>query len=369
MIQIEVNGNLFDGFESVTVKRTMNSLCGQYSVQAATQTQAFSDFPIKRGNQARIIVDSELWMTCFIEDFDVDYDKDRMTIKFAGRDLTADIVDSSVPPSISFNGPISLENIIQSALRLAGITDITIVNNATDIRDFATEEIVAPDIGTSLIDFFNSYAAKRQVLLLTDSEGNLLITRSSQELGPIELKNVIGDENNIVAASSKFSDRGRFNRYLVLSNGSIAQLSFFGEGVESVSAREAQEIDPAIRSSRLKVIESENPSNNEECRERAIWEANIARTRSLVYSCVVDGHSHDSGPFDINQIARVFDEYAGVDAELLLHTVTLVSDDDSGNTATLDFTTRDAFTLQATADARQNNTNNVGLVWNETNFQ
>lgn len=370
MIQLEVNGQLFEGFESVTAKRSMNSLCGQFSIDAATQTQAFSDFPIKRGNQMRLIVDGQVWLTGFIEDLSVDYNKDRMNIRLEGRDKTADVVDSSVPPSISFNGPISLENIIRSTLRLVGVTDVEIVNEAADIADFSSQEIVAPDIGTNLIDFFNSYAAKRQVLLLTNADGNLLITRSPEQLGPIELKNVVGEDNNILSAAAQFSDRGRFNKYLVLSNGSVAQLSFFGEDIASVSARQAQEVDSAIRVSRLKVIESEQPSSNEECRQRAIWESNLARSRSLSYACTIDGHSYeDSTPFEFNQLVKIFDEYAGIDAELLLHTVTMVSDSESGNIASLEFTTRDAYTLRAVADSRQTNTNNVGLIWNEENFQ
>lgn len=367
MIQLEVNGTLFENFTEIKAKRSMRTACGQFSIAASTKTQAFSDFPIKRGNQCKIIVDGNTWLTGYIDRISPSYTSESLDVVMSGRDITSDIIDSKILPSISVNGPISLLNLIKTALSQTGISN-SVINNVSGLESFNEKEIIAPDIGTDLYDFLEEYCRKRGVLLLTDNDGNLTITRSTTELSGIKLQNKVGEQNNIVSASAVFDDSGRFNRYLVLSQINMSTLSYDGEDISNTTGRSGEALDDAIRSSRVKCIIAENPSSIPECEERAIWEANVSRSRSIQYSCSVDGHSYDGEAFDYNKLVLIDDDYAGVSAKMLIEEVELISSD-QGNTANLNFVTPDAYQLQATAPSKQKNTNNIGLIWNDDNFQ
>lgn len=367
MIQLEVNETLFENFTEIKAKRSMRAACGQFSIAASTRTQAFSDFPIKRGNRCRIIVDGQVWLTGFIERISPSYDSETLDVTMSGRDVTGDVVDSTVIPEISINGPISLLDLVTTSLRQMGITN-NVINLVSDLELFSAREIIAPDIGTGLYDFLEAYCRKRGVLLLTDNDGNLMITRSTTTLSDISLQNKVGEENNIVSASASFDDTGRYNRYLVLSQINLATLTYDGESVENASGRSAQTFDDAIRSARTKCLIAENPSTIPECQERAIWEANVSRSRSIQYSCKVDGHSYNGQAFDYNKLITIDDDYVGVQGEMLIEEVELVSSD-QGNTATLTMVTADAYQLQAQAPNRQRNTNVIGAIWNDDNFQ
>lgn len=367
MIQLEINNNLYDGFYDFKAKRSMLTACSQFVISASTKTQAFSDFPIKQGDKCRIIVDGKTWITGFIEKLVVSYNKDALTVQLSGRDITSDIIDSTVIPEVSINGPISLENLIKTALSQIGI-NINVINKVPDLPNFSASEIVAPDIGTGFYQFLEEYCRQRAVLLLTDNNGNLVITRSSNEKSQIELINKVGKQNNIVEASATFDSTSRYNRYYVLSQINMATLSYDGEDVENSTNRYGEAFDDAIRSTRVKCLIAENPSTIPECKNRAIWEANVSRSRSISYSCLINSHSFNGEPFDYNKLVLVDDDYAGINSLMLIETVEL-SASETGNTASLTLVTPDAYNLQATAPLKQKNSSNIGLIWNESNFQ
>lgn len=368
MIQFRINGIIYDGFTEISCRKTMDTFCGQFYFIASTETQAFADYPIKQGQRVDIIVDGQIWMTAIIEVAMVEYNEDEMTVEMSGRDITADVVDSTAGPNISINGPIGLKELIERSLQQNDITGISVIDSVGNIEDFIETELIRPDIGVSLFDYLESYAKKRQVLLLTDNLGRINIVRGSGNRVNGDLRNKIGQFNNILSANARFDSTNRFNQYIVHAQANFSVLSWQGEGIEAATDRSGTARDTAIRRSRIKHLLAENPMNIAECRERANWEANIARARSNRYTCTIDGHSVNNVIVDINQLRDIDDDYAGINAQMLCSEVQLETNE-KGNFASLTFLPKDAYTLAAESSQNQKNTNIVGLIWNEDNFQ
>lgn len=368
MIQLEINGQKFEGFVEASCKKSLDTFCSKFYFTASTETQAFSDYPIKRGSSVKVIVDDNTWITGRIEELEVSYDDGQMTVQLFGRDVTADVVDSSIGPKVAINGPISLKRIIERVLSLSDITGINVIDSVGDIKQFVETDIIQPDIGATVHSFIESYARIRQVLLVTNSNGDIEITRGNQTVVSGDLKNIIGELNNILSAKARFSDIRRFNKYVVHAQSNFSTLSWEGEGIESATNKAGTATDDAIRSSRTRHIMAETPLNSQQVRDRANWEANIARARSIEYTCKVDGHSIEGLAFDINQVRKIVDEYAGINAEMLCNSVEM-STNETGNYSMLSFVTKDAYNINPVATSKQKSTNQVGLVWNEDNFE
>ena len=95
---------------------------------------------------------------------------------------------------------------------------------------------------------------------------------------------------------------------------------------------------------------------------RATWEANIRRARSFEYEATVQGHSRNAQGdiWRVNQLVRVLDQFAGIDAILLIKKVSFESSLNSGNTTKLCMVVKDAYSLQAEQDAREARANTQG---------
>ena len=366
---LTINRGDKDGFLSMRCYRDLESLCGQFFFSATFAKKAFNDYPIKRGYKVEILADGHTWMTGYVEEIEVNYDDKKLDVSIAGRDITADVVDASCGPRLSFTGPITLKSLIEQTLKVSGDIPVKVINKVESIEAFSQNELIAADIGRDLISFIGEYARKREVLLVTDGAGNLVIERPSSTPLNVKIQNVIGKVNNILTARMRISDTERFSQYNVVSQGNGSLLDFSGESLKSQVFRTGSANDNAVRSSRQRWIQAENASSNSECKLRADWEANNSRARSLTYECEIDGHSiQDGTPVNVNQLYPIVDDFAGITATMLVRRVDLISDPNQGNVAKLVFTTPDAYTPQPVLSPKQKKSNEIALVWNDEAF-
>lgn len=368
MIEVQANNQIYDGFTEIVCNKSMDEFCGQFTLTASVQTQVFSEYPLRRGQQIKILVDSTVWMTGRIEVITPSYDRERMVITMSGRDITSDVLDSTVGSNMSLEGPISLKKLIEQSLSLNGITGITVVDKIGTLSDFSSTELIRPDFGANLFQYLESYAQSRQALLITNSQGQIEITRSQDNILNGKLRNKVGTENNIESAKLTVDETDRFYKYNVSSQANFNVLSWEGESIQSATNRLGSATDSAIRTSKVLNIISKQPLNAADCQKRADWEANVRRARSTQYECDLDGHSIEGTVIDINQIHSIDDDFANINSQMILSSVTLSTNSD-GNTATLIFKGRDAYTLNPTASPTIKNSSNIGLVWNDDNFQ
>jgi prophage tail gpP-like protein len=203
-------------------------------------------------------------------------------------------------------------------------------------------------MNTPICDFINEYAQKVSALLITNEDGNIVITRAGNHRYSDKLLNEVGNENNnILSSSAGYDYSQRFYKYIVYSqNNANTQTSNIT--IDNV-AQKGIAYDTEIRQSRVLVMKANNACNSGNCQEIATLEANIRRANSLKYKCDVYGFQTNNGElWKTNRLIQVFDEDNDIDSELLIKGVTFNLGE--GSTTTLDFALADAYTLQASLD-------------------
>lgn len=341
---IEVNGTQYSNFKSASVRLQLDAIAGNFDFVAVSKKT--EPLPIKLNDECSIIVDDEKVLTGFVESVDVDYDATSHSINITGRSKTADIIDSMIN-SLEIKPPITLKAVIEKVIVHIG-AEIKIIENTTVEKFNSAEDLLSPEIGQNAFEFIEKLARKRQVLLTCNGEGNIVITQSSSDSAPIGLQNIIdGNENNIESASVSYDSTERFGKYVSKSQLNLTALNVSGKASSKdiVNQKSSDVIDEQVRQSRQFVIQAESASSDQQNQKRAQWEANIRKTRSIVYSTVFNGFGVNGKIWMPNQLTSIKDEFAGINAEMLLNSVIFSQDGYSANTS-LAFVEKDAYTLK-----------------------
>ena len=363
MITLEVKGNKFKGFTDISVFRSVETISGSFSF-SATNDDVVS-FPIKAGDPCRILIKNESVIDGFVESLQVSYDADTHSIALSGRDKTADVIDSSVIGKKEFVGPISLKNIIETTLSDNGITGISVINKAGSIESFKEGEFFSAEIGATVFEFIEKYARKRQVLLTTDGNGNIILARAGTDTAIITLQTIKGGtENNILSANVNYDFTQRFNKYIMESQLNPSAFSF-GADVDNANVvnQSGTDTDDKIRESRQLRIMSGSSDSSGDLGNLATWHANLRRARSTDYSIVVQGFHQDDAQTKLwipNQLVQIIDEFADVSATLLIRSVEYNFNLTTGSTTTISLVDKDAYTLEANISNAEERVNKIG---------
>lgn len=370
MITLEIEGVNYTGFTAINAERSIENISGIFNFTAVFSSNL--NFPIKIGSSARVMVNNTPVITGFVEVLDINYSSTNHTINLQGRDKTCDIYDSQLDGDVEFVPPISLEQVIKQTLSKIGINDIGIVNEAGNIAPFEQSEIVSSRIGQGAFSFIETYARKRQVFVTTDGKGNIMLARGSSITIPTGLYNQIGDpnrNNNILDSSVKYDHSQRFNVYRCKSQGNPITFNFSGDiEAPEVTDRSGVAVDTAIRSTRVLNFNAENSSDNSEVAKRADWEANIRRSRSFTYTVKVQGDTYDKegqNPWQINRLVQVIDDFASVNAVLLIKQVGFSLSIDGGTVTTLELVTPDGYRPEPGRTKQQKKSDAFGFDFGE----
>lgn len=358
-LTIEHNGTVYRNFIASSVDVSIRSASGAFSFEATANTD--NALPIKAGDAVKILADGTPVVTGYVDTLDVDYDSSTHNIRVTGRDKTSDIIDSSVVGKKEFSKGVTLPSIIKSVLSDAGISGISVIDETGGIAAFTSDEVSSAEIGQSCIDFFDSFARKRQVLITTDGKGNLVLTRGgkvSSGLSLIHATGVQGKRNNVKSARMSVDLTQRFSSYQVRSQGN--PVFSLGSTPQQLTEIGGFATDSGIRSSRKLELQSEESLTVGDSKNRAIWEANLRRANSLRYEVTVQGHSSNGVLWKPNQLVAVFDDFVDIQSSMLISDVGYRYSINDGSTSQIILVSPDSFTLQAELDNLLSNTSTSG---------
>jgi prophage tail gpP-like protein len=353
-LQIRLNGLDLVNFKEASVFRSMESVSGNFSLISTADEQ--NQLPININNAVEIVTDETTILTGFVEGIESDAAPDSHDFKATGRDILGDLVDSTVGDVKEFTGSVQLIDICRAVLDGINLNNVGIVDEtaigitgpSTSLLPFSEFDITSADIGTKGFEFLEPFARKRQVLLTTDGQGNLILARNTGIKLPVKLKT--GTDGNLKNTRKIIDNTQRYRVYTAHSQLNPIRMTAGTTPEEIVQQRGLAE-DTEIRSSRIFAFNAEESSDSFTAEERAIWEANIRRAQSLSYTGTVQGHSAADGVLWLpNRLVDVEDEFNDVQATLLIRSVRYNSSIELGNTTTLEMTFNSAYTLQAEAD-------------------
>lgn len=346
-IVLETGGRRYDNWTSARVERSLDTISGSFEFEAIADS--VDSFPIPRGQSVRVYVNNVAVMTGFVDRIGVSYSANEHRITIRGRDKTADIVDSHIDETMEFKAPITIDEVIKRVLSNLELNDTKVINLVKDLEPFKKEELVSGKIGEKAFEFIDKYACKRQVVLTTDGLGNVVVTRASDKLLNVVLRNEHSHPfNTIKTAQVEYDDSERYNKYKFVTQANHSAEPDMTDAPTKSTNRNAEYTDSEIRTSRKYVAVAEGNSKEKAVGDRAKWEANLRKAKSAKYNCLHVGHSPyswDGEPYQPNSLVSVKDEFADIDDKLLIvKTIHTLSSSD-GSTTELHLLTREAFMI------------------------
>ena len=347
----------FNNFLNIDASRSYDAVPGEFSFVATFDAVDPSDFPIKIGDECRILVDDDPFITGFVFSFGVSHSKNSHEISVNGCSKLADLVDSTM--DAEFNFLLSKDSALKDGLQQ--IVDQANVN-ATIIDDvffiMTEDDTLEAQIGSSVWSLMCQAAVKYQCLLGETANGDVFLTRGGGDQINFELiKKIDGTTNNVLSSGIEHNARDRFHRYAIVSQFGQADLITATPPAVGVS-KAGESIDESIRNSRFKCVQAEQSMDDSLCTTRAEWQSNYARVNAMTYSCAIQGFRTESGLLiEPGYIVYVDDDYVQLHADMLIKKVSISYSSSSGSTASLTLVSPDAYTLkanQATAEESGN---------------
>lgn len=350
-IFLEVNGIQYEGFTDVVINRSIENFCSEFSFSTTVREDESRVIQnaFKVQDEVKIFIDSQLITTGYIEDLDISYSAsaDSHNISLKGRDKTGDLIDSSaIEKEYSTR---SFSRLVEITLKDNGYTNIKTINNLGALA--FQEDIVKVEKSDTIFSFLDKYAKKLQVLLTTNEEGNIVITREgTAKADGVLISEKLGKNNNILSASISATSREMFRFievYAQSNNDSFGDNSTNQKGLA---------IDNQIRSVRRKRMTLDLASSAITLNQLANWQLNLRRAKGRRYECTVQGFYSKDKIWKANTLVEVLDDKCQLNGEFLIQGVSYQKSN-SGTFTTLSIVNKGAFTLTPVA-IRQLSSNN-----------
>lgn len=359
-ISLRINNEEFTSFKTATLRRSIEYNSGEATiVSSVNETQGL---PAKAGDFVQILIEDTPKLTGYVDEISGIMDDKRHLITFSVRDTIQDLIDSSVPEEVrNIPTPISFVSFVTKVIESLGL-DIRVINEVIGITDFTETEKIISKAGTTAMDFINSYARKKQVYLIPDGSGNIIIFRPDEETTQSQILNQVGNQNNNVKSHSfSIRQQERYNKYICRSQSDLASNPFAADYTTEGTNINSEAIDDQIRASRILEIISDESMTKDECQKRADEESNLRRSMATEYNCVVQGFiSNTSEIWDIGQTIKVNDDYASMIGIFLIKSVEYNQDNDLGSTTNISCCTPDAFQVIAGLNIKDSRRSNQG---------
>lgn len=295
-VQLLIDGKIYSGWKAVSVRRSLDLFADTFDL-TLTDTEARQARTIRLGAPCQVRVDGERLITGYIDRIRPQYDAKERSITVSGRSRTADLVDCSLPAG-KVNAQINNQNLLELARLVARPFNISVHSEVADLAPIRTAVIGQEE---TPFEFLETHARQAAVMLVSDPDGNLVITRASSQR--IRTPIVLGE--NVEEAEGEFSERDRYSHYFI--TGQMAGWEADGEAIAHISG----ESEDLIARYRPTVVIAEGPLNNAEAKRRAQWQRNVhyGRSRRAVYT--VTGWRHADDLWRPNRNVLVRDEWMG----------------------------------------------------------
>jgi prophage tail gpP-like protein len=212
-IILELNGLNYSGWKSVSAQRTMESLCGSFTIQLVDVTGTITD-DITEGSASKLYIqDGTTSVLSQIYNSYIDGVKNKITAKNAtmtvqGRDVTMDLIDCAAIQKSSTWVKAKFSRIV---------TDIcdpfSIVVDTSQLTSDETIEKFTLQNGDTAFEAIERLCRSQAVLPLTDVEGNLLLTYAADFTTTADEDLELG--KNILEVEREANWKERFSAYTI----------------------------------------------------------------------------------------------------------------------------------------------------------
>lgn len=346
-MMLEVNGNRYTNFVNGRCEIRLDALSNSF--EFGISTKGSDAIPFMANAECTVYVSGEKVLTGNIERWQEDHDDGDHTIFVSGRDKTAKLIDSTLGVIDQvFGDGLTLKSLIEIVIAHLEL-DIKVIDEVNPPAFDPVQELVNPEQGENAFAFIEKHARKRQVLLTSNADGNVVITNNSGTVADGVVQHIAGaDDNNVMRASFIYDSTARYRKYIVASQGIPVALNLAGDSsLASLVDQGDEVIDNDVSQGRQLYIISQSTASTDDSLSRAQWEADVRRARGLIYRATADRFRVGVTTGDIwriNLIYNIVDHFIGKIEPMLCNAVIFNIDDDGGRTSAVEFVGQQAYT-------------------------
>lgn len=318
-VTLKIGGRHYGGWTEIQMRHSLERAASAFELsmpdrvsvnarQESIQSSAWVDalHPVRTGVDCEVLIGDEKIITGYIDEVQPRYGAGEHTVSVRGRSKVADLIDCSLPPaSVGEKSQFNKQTFMALATRLAGRFGIKVRNEAGDFDQ--VEPVRRMDPGQTVFEFLAERARILGVRLISDADGNLVVTRTgkTQIATPLELG------QNILASNARFSLRNRFRHYYVVGQHETAN------GLSGLAATQVigNTVDLQVeQQQRTTTIIAEGNVTLADAKRRAEWQRNVQYGRSRQITYTVSGWYHDEknkALWKANHQVYVIDPYMG----------------------------------------------------------
>jgi prophage tail gpP-like protein len=360
-----VGGQIYGGWKSVNIPTGIEQLAGGFEL-AITERWPNQpvDWNIPPGERCMVMIGDDTVITGYVDAVTVTYDANTHDIKVTGRDAAGDLVDCSAP-SESFSG-LTYAQIAERICKPFGIEvyDETQLGKKLTLKQKKAGKKGTPpkkrrlssalpkhaiQNGESIFRTLEKLGRSEGVLLVSDGEGGLVITRAG--LGG-DADTMLEFGKNILRANFEQSHANLFSEITVKGQISAAGAGKYDVTAAHPKATVTRKAAPVIKSGNTQItryrpliILAETQADAKRCQQRAQWEASNREAKARKITVTVQGWRQNSGDlWRINQMVKVVCPWMRVNEVWLIAGVNYKLDE-SGTLCDLMLTSDKAFDM------------------------
>ena len=319
---LSVNGSRYMGWQSGRIVRSIERGAHAFdlSLTQSWQTGVAKVTAVKMGDAAEIHIGNDLVISGYVDVVLPSYDDKTHTVMISGRSKIGDLIDCS-----NTRKQYKSQTLLQIAKAECKPFNINVTTQADIGKAFT--HTPTRDAGESIFEFLEQLARYRGLRLTSTPEGNLVFIQAGKSYAQTAL--VLG--KNIKKGKGNFTYQDMFSDYTVLAQQPAGGFSL---SAEAIAGPKATVKDLRINRFRPKVIQSQQPGDIQDCKNRAQWQRNThyGRGRGVIYT-VTAWRQKPKGPlWQANDLVQVNDVFIGINGERLITEVQFIIDDEGRRT-------------------------------------
>lgn len=330
--QLLVGGTLYSGWKEMAITRQIDAISGGFELELTERWDGQSvRWPVYSGERCELRLGADTVIKGYVDRRPRRIGKDSHRVRVQGRDMTADLVDSSAvhsPDEWSGLGLLQLARILAKPFGVAVSADVD-VGAAFD--PFKLQP------GESAFEAIERACRMRAVLPMSDGSGGLLLTRA----GSGRTASAIVEGENLLEAETDDDWTQRYSHYIVKAQST----SLLADDADGSAKIKGEASDRGIDRYRPLLVIAEGIADAAAARERAMWEAGVRAGRAVSVIATVQGWRQTDGTlWPLNGLCPVKIPSLDVDDRLLITGLTFRYGA-QGSTTEITMTRADAFRL------------------------
>lgn len=294
-ITVEVNGLAYEGWLQSEVERSIEAICGTFSIPVSMIPGQPPD--IKRQAPVKIRIGETVVITGYVLSAEPFYRRDDCGFLITGRDRTGDLVRSSAIHKGGQWRNAKLEQVAKDLLAPYGIEVKVETDTGAPLQDFKLSH------GEMVVDALARAARLRGVLVTRDDDGRLLLTKAGTE----KFTGSIVRGQNVIAMQGIGTDENRHSSYTAYGQGNTVA------DFERARGMKAQATDDDIPRYSPLVINADGNTTQAELQALVDHTARVRRGHANGFRYTVEGWTHGGKPWPLNQRVPIYDDVAGLD--------------------------------------------------------